>query len=996
MSSPERPSPPRTVVTFGPFLLDRPAGRLWRERDAIELRPKAWEVLCYLVDRPGVLVSSDELFDRVWRGVAVTPQTLMNVIAQLRTALGDDARAPRWLETVRGRGYRFSGDDGAAVVAGEASSLARGLEAAERASAPPLVGRERELDLLAAAWRRACGGDRQTLFVVGEAGIGKTTLVEAFARSLEQPRAAATGDGERSDPPMPAALVARGHCVGQHGTNEPYLPILSAIEVLADGPLREQILSLLARNAPTWLVQLPALVEPRERAELERAVRGTTGARMLREGVGLVEAVAKETPTLLVLEDLHWSDASTLDLLGLLGKRTRPARLLLLCTFRPSTTPPEHSIDAIAARLRATGDATVANLPPLDPESIAAYLELRLADPARAARLAPDVEARSAGNPLFLRSLVDEIVDEDWSSASSLDSREVPGAAATAEAQATPRDALATPRALQDVIERHLGALPASIRTLLEVASVAGVDFSAVELARALAREPASVDADLHGLARAGRLVVRRTRSASGDEPVGYGFVHAAYRLAVHDRIAPLERNRIHGDIARTLEANAGPRLPLTAARLARHFRAAGDIEKAITYLRLAGETAAGRFAHREAVACLEEALELIRASAPSPDLRTAETQVQIQLGSVIALDEGYSSERAGRAFARAGTLLEDGRPLFAEKLGIELLLTFGEITAARWREAHERATRLLASVEGIPPLLPVACCWLAYPTSAIGDLDAARQLLERGAAADPFPGVPPHFDIHRMIDSQLALVRIALGDLAGGAKLRDAALARSRAHGSQLDLAHAALWATEAAVLADDREAGREIATFSVAVSERNGFPRYLVQSRLYAAWLDATLDPPRRVAIMEQMLSERRAFGDRFQETIALGLISQAKRAADDQVGADAALDEALARAEATGERHFEAELLRLDGERHRARATARGSRSGTADGLRAAESSFRRALDLATRQRSRRWGRRVLASLEALLGADPSRVAARAELPQLSEMLESDTGD
>ena len=75
-------------LSFGPFVLDRPAGRLWRDRDAIELRPKAWEVLCYLVDRPGVLVSSDELFDQVWGGVAVTPQTLMNVIAQLRMALG--------------------------------------------------------------------------------------------------------------------------------------------------------------------------------------------------------------------------------------------------------------------------------------------------------------------------------------------------------------------------------------------------------------------------------------------------------------------------------------------------------------------------------------------------------------------------------------------------------------------------------------------------------------------------------------------------------------------------------------------------------------------------------------------------------------------------------------------------------------------------------------------------------------------------------------------
>src|SRR5262245_17819285 len=502
MTSPARSPSSQRAVAFGPFLLDRPAGRLWRDRAPVALRPKAWEVLGYLVDRPGVLVSAGELFDEIWKGVAVTPQTLMNVVAQLRVALGDDAREPRWLETVRGRGYRFIGalqapleqesDATVAEPGADSGPRMQSGSAEEEWARPlaPLVGRGREIGALTAAWRRTLASGRQVIVLTGEAGIGKTTLVEAFARSL---------DGDRA---LGRVLVTRGYCVEHHGAHEPYMPVLSAIEGLADESHRALVGSLLRRHAPTWLLQIPFLVEPGERAQLERAVLGTTAARMLREGSSFFEAIAREVPTVLVLEDLHWSDASTLDFVTLLGQRTASAKLLLLFTCRPAPLVDEPSTDELVERLRGTADAEVIALPPLDSDSIASYLAIRLADRRRAAALAPEVEVRSAGNPLFLRSLVDEIVEQDRvpravSDPSSFDRDDASALSIGGASEAPPwvidSGDLPTPRALRALVERHLHSLTPALRALVETASVAGVDFAAVELADAVECSPEDV-----------------------------------------------------------------------------------------------------------------------------------------------------------------------------------------------------------------------------------------------------------------------------------------------------------------------------------------------------------------------------------------------------------------------------------------------------------------------------------------------------------------------
>jgi hypothetical protein len=260
----------------------------------------------------------------------VSESALTSRLKAARRAVGDSGREQRVIGTVHGRGYRFLApiretgpapvgavDQRERAVSGSATLPLRGAEPREAGfeAAPAPVGREAELARLVELWGSAERGRRQVVFVTDEAGIGKTTLVEGFA--------AATAD-----------RVARGQCLEQRGAPEPYLPVFDALDRLCRDDA--EALGWLCRLAPTWLAQMPALVGEADREDLERRALGGTQLRMLREAAEALEAIGAERPLALVLEDLHWADPSTVDLLDWLARRDTPARLLLVGTYRPA------------------------------------------------------------------------------------------------------------------------------------------------------------------------------------------------------------------------------------------------------------------------------------------------------------------------------------------------------------------------------------------------------------------------------------------------------------------------------------------------------------------------------------------------------------------------------------------------------------------------------------------------------------------------------------
>src|SRR5689334_5574574 len=198
-------------VRFDRFELDEANARLLRDGVPVTLPPTPFGVLCALARQPGSLLTTNALLDEVWGHPFVTDSVLRTAISELRTALGDDARKPHFIETVSRRGYRFIAATSPMVAAAPVAAVASQSRAPEPRS---FIGRAEPLLRLRANWDLACTGKRRIAWVAGEPGIGKTTLIEHFIAAL--------GD----------VLCVRGQGVDQYGSGEPYLPILEALSEL--------------------------------------------------------------------------------------------------------------------------------------------------------------------------------------------------------------------------------------------------------------------------------------------------------------------------------------------------------------------------------------------------------------------------------------------------------------------------------------------------------------------------------------------------------------------------------------------------------------------------------------------------------------------------------------------------------------------------------------------------------------------------------------------
>ena len=558
-------------TNFGRYRLDRDG--LWRGKQEVRLTPKALAVLRLLVERSGRVVTKQELFGAVWPDTSVSDSALTSCVQELRQALRDDARRPRYLETLHRRGYRFT-----AAMAQDAVPPRSPPVSLVLARPSALVGRESELRELHESFARAREGERQVVFVTGEPGIGKTSVVEAFLAEV-------AADG--------AVRIGRGQCVEHYGAGEAYLPILDALGRLCREPHGEQIVHGLARYAPTWVAQMPSLVGSAELRAIQRRAQGATRERMLRELTEAVEALTADEVLALRLEDLHWSDVSTLDWLAFFARRPDRARLLLIGTYRPvEVLARDHPLGVVKQELELHRHSRELALGRLDEAAVAEYLRRRCPVEAGQAstfsRLAGTIHARTEGNPLFLVNVVDDLV-----------ARQLLVARGDQWALAGPPDAVTVtvPGDIRQLIGRQLSRLDPIQRRFLELASVVGAAFSAAAVAAAAEVTPTEVEECFAALVRREQFLRASgaERWPDGTVAARFAFLHALYREVLYEDVPIGRRGELHARVGARLETAHGPRSVEIAAGLAMHFERSGDADRAVRYLERAGANAVRR-----------------------------------------------------------------------------------------------------------------------------------------------------------------------------------------------------------------------------------------------------------------------------------------------------------------------------------------------------------------------------------------------------------------
>lgn len=775
-------------IAFGPFRLDAANARLLRDGRPVALTPKALDVLHHLASRPDRLVTKDELLTAVWPDVIVSDASIKVCVREIREALDDDAKAPTYIETVHRRGYRFiakveavggaaapgAGAKAQSTTLADAMPQAAGQPEARRVGpardvdlpptelhevAPPapqctLVGRRRETERLEESFRLARWGRRQCVFVAGGPESGKTALVEAFSRHAGALHAGTAHAG------APAVVLA-GHCFEQFGTSEPYMPVWEAVARLARGrETPSPVLDvLLARHAAAYAAAGSA-PNPSLSAAGQPAAPGPRGAgeRLLREMADGIEALAAEAPAVLLLEDVHWADYSTIDLISALARRRSPARLLIVATYRPAEiVAAEHPLRGVVHGLVSAGLAREMALDFLDEPAVAQFLAARFPGNEFPAGLARRLHQRTEGHPLFLVHLVEDLVAQgvfvERDGAWQLDGADGAGDEAPDEHDHGPAHArrlavleTRVPDTVRAMIEGHLERLSPGARQVLEAAAVAGVAFSAAAAAAALAADVVHVEQACDELARRHRFLAPLgvAEWPDGTAATRYRFVHELYHNVVYQQVPVARRVRMHQLVGLTIESAWGHRAAEEAAGLAMHFEMGRDWHRAVKYLRLAAHAAGRHYAHREAAHYLARALAAID-RLPEEDRGEHELEVLKHLGVNLQVTRGFAAPEVESVYARAYALCRASSDVAPGDVQRTFPVLWGIWLFHKVRSDLRTARRMcgelleMARASGDAGLLLQAHQAMCVTHLCLGDPDVTREHMEQAAAVyDP------------------------------------------------------------------------------------------------------------------------------------------------------------------------------------------------------------------------------------------------------------------
>ena len=960
------------AVTFGGFRLESANEQLWKGPQAISLRPKAFAVLRHLVAHAGQLVTKQQLLDAVWPGTFVTDAVLKDSVRQVRDALGDNAASPQFIETAHRRGYRFIGRiaEGATAPSPPPSKTAQTATAimrAARVAAPQgvrVLGREAELATMNRWLERALIGERQVIFVTGEPGIGKTTLVNAV----------------RDDATARGVWLAWGQCLEHYGAGEAYLPVLDGLSRLCRTSHGPRVIELLRRHAPTWLLELPSALPAAERESLKPQAASATRERMLRELGDAVDAITIEAPLLIVLEDLHWSDYATLDVISHLARRVDRARLMVIGTYRPvDVILADHPLKAVKSELHAHRLCRELPLEYLTEAAVEELLDVTLPGHQLPRWLTRLIHQRTEGNPLFMVNLVEYllagriIVEEDrhWV---------LKGSYTDVES--------GIPENVRQLIERQVDRLDSDERRALEGASVAGMRCSAAAIAAGLEEPTEWVDEQCDALVRRYQFLrpAELVELPDGTVTARYKFTHVLYQEVPYRLLPAMRRAQIHRRVGTSVESIYGNRVSEIAAELAVHFEQGKDASRAVRYLLLAAENARNRSAHHEAEALARRGLAALEELPPSPERDQQELSLRMVLGvSVMAL-KGFADDEVDDIFQRAIDLggEEDRSP---QGFMAHWLLGLFHYFRAEIQRSHTIAAQLVDRAERLHSRLftSEATCALGVTLVDMGEYNAALDCLqplpslcegERDRAANAFARQDPA--VTGECYAAKAFWALGYPDRALARVERAQTLAGPAAPAETRVMA--SYFAAHIHQLRGDAHSAQHHAERALAVADDYGLSVWVALSRIIRGWARVEQGSiADGISELQRALDAYLATGARLWRAQSVGFLAQALMRAGRHEDALGAIAEALDLIRETGEDGSAADLHRIQGDLLLAVATSLVTPGGVdpphattpiADRLETqAEECFNRAVTVARAQHARAWELRAVTSLARL---------------------------
>jgi len=686
-------------VHFGPYRLHQTDG-LRRDSRELHVTPKSLLVLHFLASHPGRVIAKDALIAAVWQGVAVSDSALTSCIKELRRTLEDDAKCPRFIETLNRRGYRFI-----AAVSPVTAAPAEEVPSGTPLPSSPLLGRggvstaflgrERELARMREVWTRAAGGRRQLILLAGEPGIGKTRLASEFASVRAES----------------AATVLVGRCDEEALVS--YQPFVEALSwyarVCPESDLRAQLAAIggggeLGSLLPELLRRVPDLpAQPAMNPEGQRYRLFETVAELL--------AVASAThPMILVCDDLHWADKPTLLMLRHLMRASDAASLCIIGTYRENELARTHPLVELLADFRSEPSVTRLALQGLEEVHVQGLIDALVGSEGWP-QLARVVTHSTNGNPFFVVEMLRHLAETG----------------ALAELRHAPsggKAALGLPEGVKEVIGRRLSRLSEASNRTLSLAAVIGREFG-IEVLEALGDLPEGRLLDAIDEAVQTQLIAELPGRVDS-----FTFVHALIRETLHGELTTTRRARLHRRVGEAIERLTHGRPDPPLADLAYHFvqaASADTADKAIDYATRAGDGAADALAHEEAARFYDMALQSLDFKPPGPENEALRCELHARRADAFGALAQWALQKMEieRALQHLDPLKIERRCELVEKMVGALFFSLDI------RSAERLAPEALALAEQVQrsDLAANAIAWLARARSASGDLRGSIEM---------------------------------------------------------------------------------------------------------------------------------------------------------------------------------------------------------------------------------------------------------------------------